>query len=547
MRKSLLILSFLIMSASCYSQALTEAERQQLDQLNRNYQADKNNVSLNYAWLLYRSAREDLKFRADSVLNSVITLQDSDPESFMYGQWGWREDELGRRSGDQNNALFQAHIMFCGLWNEQDKMSSATRENFLLSCRRMTEAVVRRWDYEVFDIYRDFTAYSNAFVMYVQTFILAGERFDSERLRKQARAQWTRWYNHISFFGIDEFASPGYNRVIFYALDDIRNFSPDERIRNEAKEVMDHIYLLQSAITHPLLKLPVSGISRDYRNFYEPGDMRSEIFTRQLPASYFPPAEAVEINRNRKYPFEVIGKASAMPFIFRSYQLKDAAMGSMTGGSVFQQQIHCITAVGKNENERAVAFLQGSFTPVNGYTDQKGTSTLCVYNRLPAYWHLTQKHGVVDMAVYKETFGEFGLGITSEWKEKMKTPDHIVLAAYGYELHIFPFHIIEEKIVPCDLELKHRTTTSLVYHPRARIFGEYVFPEEPEWFGAFLLLTEIGEKVKKPVISYRNVSGIRTFSTDRGHTVKLFVAEKGDTRQLYNVDPALIPLLKYAE
>jgi hypothetical protein len=71
-----------------------------------------------------------------------------------------------------------------------------------------------------------------------------------------------------------------------------------------------------------------------------------------------------------------------------------------------------------------------------------------------------------------------------------------------------------------------------------------VFPEEPEWFGAYLVLAETGEKVKKPVLGYRNVQGIRTFSTNVGHTIRLFVAEKGDTRQLYNVDPALIPLLK---
>ena len=544
MKKTLLILFFTLVTIFGYSQALTETEKKQLDQLNSDYSADKSKVSLNYAWLLYRCGIRDLCSRADSVLNSVIALQDSDPESFMYGQWGWREDEQGRRSGDQNNALFQAHIMFCGLWNEQARMSSATKDNFLLSCRRMTEAVVRRWDYEVFDIYRDFTAYSNAFVMYVQTFTLAAERFNSERLRKQAKAQWTRWYNHISFLGIDEFASPGYNRVIFNALADIHDFSPDERIRKEAVEVMDHIWLLQSAITHPLLKLPVSGISRDYRNFVGSGDMRSEIFTMKLPDWYRPPQQAQSINENRKYPFEVTGKASAMPFIFKSYQTEDAAVGSMTGGAVFQQQMHCIIAAGENENERAVAFLQGSFTPVNGYSDQIGLSALCVYNRLPAYWHLTQRHGVIDMEKYKETFGDFGIGITEKWTEKVKTPDHIVLEAYGYDLHIFPFEVKNEKIIPCDLELKYRTTTSPVYHPRPRVFDEFVFPEEPKWFGAYLVLEKSGAKVKKPVIKYMNNEGIRTFKTSQGHQIRLFVAEKGDTKQLYNIDPSLIPLLK---
>jgi hypothetical protein len=362
-----------------------------------------------------------------------------------------------------------------------------------------------------------------------------------------AKGQWTRWYNHISFFGIDEFASPGYNRVIFNALADIRDFCRDERIQKEATEVMDHIVLLQSAITHPVLKIPVSGISRDYRNFVHSGDMRSEVLSGSLPDNYYPPQKATDLNKNRRYPFEVTGKASAMPFIFKSYQLEDAGMGSMTGGACFQQQIHCIAVAGKNENERAVAFLQGSFTPVNGYTDQIKTSALCVYNRLPAYWHLTQKHGVIDMSKYKETFGDFGIGITETWKEKLNTPGHIVLGAYGYELHIFPFALKEEKIVPSDLILKHRTTTSPVYHPRPREFDEYAFPPEPDWFGAYVVLQRHGEKAGKPEIRYSNKEGIRVFETDRGHSIRLFVGEKGDTRQLYNVDPALIPLLKIDE
>ena len=46
-------------------------------------------------------------------------------------------------------------------------------------------------------------------------------------------------------------------------------------------------------------------------------------------------------------------------------------MGSFTGGNCYEQQIHCMATVGKNENERAVAFLQGCYTHVNGFTDQR--------------------------------------------------------------------------------------------------------------------------------------------------------------------------------
>lgn len=533
----------ILLCVSAYPQGLTTEEQAGLQKMDDAYARDEKAVSFEYAWLLYRTDDPSNHRKADISLNKVISLQDDDPESLTYGHWGWRW-EGGEKRVDFNSALFRADILFVKLWDHQDKMSPETRVNFLKSCERVLEAAKRRWDTEVFDIGRDFAAYSNIFVLYVETLALAGERFNNTRLKKTARSQWTRWYNHISFFGIDEFASPTYNYVIFSHLKNIHDFCRDERVQRETREVMDHLYLLQSAITHPVLKLPVSGISRDYRMFLVQADARSEVLTSSLDG-YTPPPRAVEINTRRNYPFEVVGRASIMPFIFMSYQLEDAAMGSMSGGSCFQQQIHCMAAVGKSEDERAVMFLQGSYTPVNGFTDQRGTSVLCVYNRLPAYWHLTQWRG--DMARYKDTFGEFGVGISANWREKIHTPDHIVLEAYGYDLHIFPFAVEKEMITGCDLVMKHRTTTSLRYHPRPRVFDEYVFPPEPDWFGAHIALAKAGSEIANPGIAYSNQDGVLSFSTNLGHQVRLFIAEKGDTKQLFNVDPSLIPILRIIE
>lgn len=541
--KVAILLVGLFLSVQSYAQELTVDEKTRLETMDKEYAQDKKTASLDYAWLLYRTGVQSNYEKADAILNQVISLQDNDPDSITYGQWDWRWQD-GEKRVDFNVALFRADIMFAKLWDQQSNMSSETQANFLVSCKQLTEAAKRRWDTEVFDIGRDFTAYSNIFVLYVETLTLAGERFNDDRLKKSAKSQWTRWYNHVSFFGIDEFASPGYNHVIFAHLMNIHNFCHDDRIERESKEVLDHIYLLQSAITHPVFKLPVSGISRDYRTFLEQGDARSGVLTSPIEG-YIPPQEAVEINENRTYPFEVIGKASIMPFIFKSYQLQDAAMGSMTGGNCFQQQIHCMAVTGNNENDRAVLFVQGSNTPVNGFTDQTGTSTLCVYNRLPSYWHLTQWRG--DMSKYKSTFGEFGVGISPNWRETLHTPDHIVLEAFNYEVHIFPFAVEDEKIKGCKLAMKHRTTSSPRYHPRPRIFDEYVFPREPDWFGAYIALVKSGSDVSEPGIAYANQDGVISFATNMGHQVRLFIAEKGDTKQLFNVDPALVPILKIIE
>ncbi len=204
-----------------------------------------------------------------------------------------------------------------------------------------------------------------------------------------------------------------------------------------------------------------------------------------------------------------------------------------------------MVAVGKNENERAVAFAQGTNTPINGFTDQIETSALLVFNRLPTYWHFTQWRE--DLSTYKETFDELGIGVSQNWQEKKKSADHILLSAYGYDLHIFPFIIDNEHLVSSELELRHRITSSVRYHPRDRDFDEYVFPQEPDWFGAYISLVKSGTEVENPGLIYSNDDGIRSFETNSGHKVRLFVTEKGDTKQLYNVDPALIPLLEIIE
>jgi hypothetical protein len=522
------------------AQELSANERVEVQKLQQAFASGKYAATTTNAWLLYRSSDAANYRIADTILERFISLQDTVHESFTFGQWAWNEEA---KIGDLNVALFRSHDMFANLWEQQPKMASGTRAAYLLSCRRLVEAAKRRWDTEVFDIGRDFMNYSNIFVLYIQTLMLAGERFNEPRLRQMARSQWTRWYNHISYIGIDEFASPSYNHIIFRSLFDIRDFCHDPRIEKEAAEIIDHVYMLQSALTHPKLKIPVSGISRDYRVFLKEADARSGVLS--IPQiNYSPPPKAIAINEYRQYPFTVIGRAAISPFIFQSYQLEDAAMGSMTGGACFQQQIHCLAVVGKSETERAVVFIQGSNTPVNGYTDQQAMSTLCVYNRLPALWHLTQWRG--NMAEYRETFGEFGIGLSDNWQQ---TPvkDHIVLQAYGYDLHLFPFAVKNDKAIAIHLKLKHRTSSSPRYHPRPIVFDEYVFPEEPDWFGVYVSLVKSGSKVAQPGINYTRVDGIDIFKTKSGHQIKLYTTPQGDIRQLHKIDPALIPLLKFSE
>ena len=280
MKKFIVLFVCLLSSTSLFSQKLTDTETLRLKEIEQKY-SDNINVFFEYAWLLYRQGGEENCLKADDLINQVTAAQDQDPESITFGQWGWKW-ENGEKVVDFNNALFKAHWVFNKLWDFQNKMSLQTKEKFITCSKNLLEAAVRRWDTEVFDIGRDFVNYSNIFVLYVETFTMAGERFDNYRIKKMAKSQWTRWYNHIYFYGIDEFASPTYNRVVFSHLFNIYDFCHDERIQKEVKEVMDYIYLLQSALTHPVLKIPVTGISRDYRNFLINNDARSGVFDNRL-------------------------------------------------------------------------------------------------------------------------------------------------------------------------------------------------------------------------------------------------------------------------
>lgn len=541
--KYLLLPFLLVILHVQYISAETSKEELRMQELERHYQPEERlingnfGLSLEYATLLYLSDKSENVARADSILDAVIAFQNSDEESGNYGLWAWGPN---LEIGDKNVPLFHAHHMLVNLWEVQSKMSFTTRAAFTLSCHRLVEAAERRFNEEIWELGREYVAYSNVFAMYVQTLVVASERFNNSRLKRMSDVQWVRFYNHWKFYGIDEFLSTTYDDVIFRALLDIRQFAGDERMKREVTEMLDSVYLLQSAVTHPLLKLPVSGIGRDYRNCQRTGDIRVP-FLKKTPLEYSPDEKVRRMNERRTYPFQATGKAGTLPFIFHTYQLKDVAMGSMTGwGNYFWQQIHCIASAGKNENERATLFIPGTYTPNNGFTDQKELSTFCIYNRLPTMWHITQWRG--DLSDIRSTMCEFGVGISDNFTQVEQNNEKIVLQAYGYDFYLFPFQLKADKLSSCNLILKKRDTTSPLYHQRAADFQEYVFPEAPDWFGVYVKIVKNGTKVKKPHFFYeKEEPGVLHFSTDAGHSIRIRIMEQGNSVQIHEKDLNLIP------
>ena len=460
------------------------------------------------AW--YKEGTPESLAKADYIVEAVAAEQIRDPESSRYGSMGWWFG-TNKKAG-LNMANFLTHQMWIDLWPLQDRMSPKTREEYLKTCELILVCAQRRFDEEKFPLQRDNIEYTNAYLMSIQNITIGAWRLGDERLKRKAVSQWKRFYNLYQMSACGEFMSADYDNTDFEAIIDIWRYTEDENVRAQAKEVLDEMYVTECAGSHPVLKLPVVGSSRDYRDFLKHPDGRAK-FLISAPEDYEIPEKAKELQTARRYPFEFEGKAGNLPFTFKSYQLKDAAMGTMTGwGDYFCQEQYLVAASGTSTEDRAVMFSPGIYLYVNGFTDQKGLSTLLVYNRKPTLWHIMMR-GYSLKDDISRTFDPFGIGINDAFREVENEPGHLVLRAGEYDYHVFGFEVSEGGIGPCEMRRVSRDNLSPSgrYKPRKMVFDEYLFPDKSEWVGAVVKMVKAGTKVKTPVINYGERGDLTTF------------------------------------
>ena len=460
---------------------------------------------------------------ADKILNWVFEDQNTDPDSRNFGCWGWVK---GGPNRDLNVPLFSTPSMFIDLWAQKEKMSAGTRDAYEKACERITTAVERRFKQEHFPVGRDRFDYTNAFCAYVESLTIIAYRTGDVRLKKKAVEQWNRFYRHWMMHSFSEFMSSHYDDVDFNSIMNIRRYAADERIKAQAKELLDDLFIAEAAASHPVLKENIVGSSRDYRERQKGGDCRAA-FLVNPPADYEIPAKALELLNQKKYPFEFEGRAGALTFTYKSYQLEDAGLGTMTGwGNYFWQQLHLVAAAGRDENHRATVFAPGVNNPINGFTDQKGMSALLVYNRAPSLWHLTSGKG----ADVKSTLDPFGIGTSDGFTILKNDPGELVLSAYGYDFHFWPFEVAGGRLRPCSLTSVHRggTSASKRYHNRKADFTEYIFPEDNDWMGAVVKVVKSGTKLKAPRVSFTETDGVTVFEDSAdGLLVKVGLTPQG--------------------
>jgi len=494
--------------------------------------------SLEYVSLLLERATGDDTDRAAAITKALMAQQVDDPSSRYYGQFPWAR---GAQAGDLNTALFFMPSLIKTLELAEKRFPSDLFAAFDAAVKRAVVAAERRWDEERFDLIRDHKAYTNVFLLYIQSLLLAANHFEDERLQRKATAQWQRWFNHISYYGIDEL-SPDYSGIDYQALLTIHAESRNELVRRESADVLAYLSALYHAITHPLLKVPVCGSLRNYRAFLKHADCVPG-FVGQDKDNRHAPAAVRRDYEQRSYPYAVQGRVAILPFRFQSWQAERAAMGTMTGGNYFWQQIHCMVAVGNNETERAVMFLPGIYTPTSGFAAQHELSALCVFCRAPNHLHRTQ-YAIPDQDVHAY-LQQFSLGITGNWQTDVTGQTHLMLSAYGYDVHIHPFEIRDGDVHPIALNpIRHNDVGQPNFHRGAAEFDGFLFPAESVLFGCFIAVREAGTVPPAPAIQSSVRAGKLTVSAGEPKlTVELFQHRSGEWTECYTTDWRTLPLL----
>lgn len=373
-------------------------------------------------------------------LDRLLDSQDLDPASRTFGQTALRP---GGSVGDLNAVLFKLPELLAAHAQRPSLPASLTRR-LDAALDAAAVAVERRWDEEVFDPHRDGLGYTNVTLLYVRALALLARHRGDGRLARKSTAQWRRWLHHVDQWGVGEFVSPTYGGIVLDTLAELRVLLPTDCHAGlaAAGRLVDATL---SAATHPVLQLPVCGMSRSYRRCFAPGATPAWagplLRARAALGIESPPSP-------RRLPMEMSGRATSQPFRFRSWQARDAGVGSFTGGHYFWQQVALVAAVGAGPDRRAAAWLPSHPAAVAAFVDQRDGRALCLFDRGPLPLHRTQ-WAVPDHRILA-TSDSIGVGLTPGWEAT--TRDGVLhLSAYGRRLVVRPFQLESDRAASADL------------------------------------------------------------------------------------------------
>jgi len=540
------------------SQSLSSQEQAQLQQFAKHYDPAKGLLkdpysqqwaiaqrSVQYATLLFRRGEAGDHARAIDIITAALDAQLHTPD-WDRGRFPFLIPETWR---DLNANLFMTPYLVEINDHWIDKLPPDLAVRFKKALHDVVNIVERRWSDELFDPHRDFVAYSNIFIIYIRALYMLGKALDIPRLTHDALYQWRRWFNHTSIYGVDEFTSPTYIHVVYEGLLDIHALVADEpSVRKEMALVLDHLYVLQHAVNHPLMRVEAVGVSRDYRLFVPPGQGAFTYLEYEGSHGYTPPAGVAAEFNNRKFPYRASGRAAATPFLFKTWQDINAgigaAMGSMTGGNYFPQQIHLMAAVGTSPEDRACAFMNAEpSNPLQGYVSQNDHRALCLFARTPNPYVRYQGRTAPKTLPLEGTLPPC-LALTQGWVSQSDEPGVVKACAYGHTLHVRAFTLEGDRLTPMAL------SQVKVEVGRDMVVDGWRADSAAVWTAFLVELLPDGQTPEPVSLQGKITADAITLNETGGLGVKLFRRpqgkqnELGELVEIYDVDWRTLPLFQ---
>ena len=189
--------------------------------------------SLNYALALLDSEDNRFAERAFSILEKVVSLQDSNSEHSTYGIWSWYyEEPLAQMSPpDWNWADFCGKSLLLAMIRHKSKIPPYLAEQVRVSIFRACEAIIKR---------NVGPNYTNITIMGAFVTLIAGEYFEHHPFRDYGLKRLKRFDQYTKRLNVfEEYNSPHYTPIAIQELSSILTETSNAEARIITGQLLD--------------------------------------------------------------------------------------------------------------------------------------------------------------------------------------------------------------------------------------------------------------------------------------------------------------------